>query len=1184
MKKTLKTSLFVTFFGILSFGGLTYIISDNEYPNGVKKIQNFNNNKIDQQNISEQEIDNIAFEKESIYSKYNTPYGYIKYDNDTKNIKMVSYFGNVIWTYDLNQSNFIKRIANSFTISTLKTLYIPDIERIVVYGTVNQTKSFLFQLYAKDGYEYFVNPNDQNVAGSSVVDGDPNMISSLNLISYMENETIVLLPKEFGANQKINTYIVNLNSYISAPINIDFSTFLSTKNNVENITYGEIIGYSPLSLKNNTNVLFVKTNKAISSDGVNFKYESGVTAISIQANLYPIKKLYHEFIESNNSINLDECIYEWKYKNIKDDHFQINMAMVKNGTHRYGVSNEIVLYDWNQTNNSNEQGLVSKVFHLVFSVNDTATKITQIVYNFYQNKIYAIGLNSANIVQYFIKELSSASLDNNLTDITINYNIDLSVIDDIQTNTIENVDFLFIDEKQLYENPNANNFPGIVRIESNSKTFLRSYSLNNVGNIKLSNNFNPTFVHDYHDDILQYYNNYLPQDISLNILQKYIYLYNNNNVNQQLFDSFISTNLKNPLKINNEIGTLEGSVNLNLRKWWLNSDSENLNEVYEIKINLNGLATNNGVKFSVVKNSNISVEKYEQILALQQQKYPSQVTEQEIIDSFLIFGKNVNLTIDDITIVNVQKKQTNTSSNVIMVYANDNNGTLEIAYDLNKIISPSVVEKTGSYTFNNFKQLDTWQQISLNSERWTNLRKAKMPFQITKQDIVECLNLSQSYKRDLQYWSWTPTYNLNFDKANYINENIEGELSGLISYNRELGGTPQNVAIEKTKLNINPGNEGFGFLTIQAAMGNNAENCIYYNQTKANQIASSYSKLEAEQKAIEIFKESITFYENWTDINSLIIQAPTTNDNTLFYNLAFNEKEIRTNFLDSNNKKLTLDADWITMIKKNSTVLDLNKVFSFDFNRTVYKWNYGIPISSTIYSIQKMNSNYGVIDSQELKDFSKLNPSIFVKQFYDKQNNNYLKFQEQFQLLNIDKSLSKNDVSYFEVLSVDLVSNDTQGTVFVQYTINYPNIGNVSSGGVTTYPQLIISGFPTIAQRSQVWIITTISICATLILCGVLFSIFVIINRYLKLKNKTKYGFIVNDKQINIKQSNRFLDKKIFSNKGRSAKTRDTLNKDVLNHKKNKIADFRIREYTKILNDFEKQKRKEASNETKKNK
>lgn len=1176
--KKIKSLFTIMLYGTLTFSTILLTSIPIFKNSKISSISYENQNSLETQNISQDELEGVSFANDDIYSKNSTPYGYLKYDSIQKEIKMISFFGHSSWTYNLSSSNFIKRIGNYSSITTLHTLYISDIDRIVVYGTVDSTKSFMFQLYASDGTEYYVNPDNPIPSASSVVYGDKNCIDSLNIVSYMNDGTVVLLPKTWNSSKQINTYRINLNSYISSSLNFDF-TIANLDNNT--YTFDEVIG---VTLINPTQrVVLVKAIKTVTSSSNNSTtYQAGVMAFCFSPNMSSISTSFQNFTEvSGNSVNdiFPKCIYKFQFWKKSSTTFQIYVIMQKSPdtNNVIGVSNSVVVF-YPGTNYS----VASKNVKMVDVVSSNVWQdfiMWDIIFNKKNNKLYFFGINKET------KKIGieSKDLSNYTYSREINANFDISNF--VTQNNLEFGKFNFfikiVHEDSIINSSNSSlKYPGIFTIEKYDDTktnitqkIVQSFEITGTG-ITFTNNFTPTKIHTS-SNITSDYSHYLPQDINTSILSSYYYLYNSSNVSEKLYGSKISINSSSPLIIDNNKGTLKGTIYLNLNKWWLSPTDANYVMQYPIQISISGLSTNSGLFFNIVTSPEQDSDKYNKILEIQKIKYPSEVSKQDILDNFIVKGNNVVISADNIVLKKdgqIVEDTANNKSAVVIVDADDTNGILDITYDISSIVSPSVTNKTGNATFYNFKQLNTWQQIRLNSEKWTNIRKTKMPFQVTKQDIINCLELSQSYSRDPNLWEWNTTVSESTNKQAFIEQNINGTLSGTISYNRESGNTPESIPMEATRLTINESNDGNNFLTIQSSMGSNNENSIFFNNSRANQIASSYSLEDAKNKAYDIFKETLVFYNNWTTIDSLVFGNPFVSNQMLSYNLKFNSN-IVTNFLKPDGSKLILDNDWIDSINKVSSVLQIDRTFSFQYNQTIYKWNYDIPSSTSTHSIKNMiDSQNSFLAPNILKELSELKPSLFVKKYYNEENQNFLKFQDEFQLLHINSSSNHNDISYFEIKDLQLVADDELGTVYVQYTINYPNIGNIATGGETIFPQITITGFPTIASESQKWIITAIALSSLTIATGICFSIYAIVNRVKTIKNRTKYGIISSDGNINLNEKKFHNFHSIF--KKQKTSTRNTINRDVLNNRKSKNFDSRIKSYTKLMNEIKKSRYK----------
>lgn len=1144
---------------LLSVSSFAFLNGNIKNESSISKISSTANtaysSSVNETNI---DVSSLSFVGDTYNDSTSTPYGYIKVDQSTKKIHMISFFGNIAWSYNPATSPFLKRIGSSVTVSSIHVKYNKEIDTIIVYG-IASTRNFIFQLKAENGSEYYVNSSSPNVVGSSLIEGlDTGILTDdINQISYVGNNNFIFLPKNFGANKMLNTYNVNLTSYISSPLNINLT---STTDGSATYTTNNIINVTKI---NNQYGIFFSAIKT----GTNNKKEIGVLGVLLDSSLKYVSNNFISFkdVGSNSTTNNNDIFNKTNFNFVVPSSAGATnkiLFVLQDLQYKDSYTSDVV----GEFNFSQNKAMTTSS-HTIKNSSD-AINITNIYEDEYNaGKIYVTGkgTTNGNINKFGIVEYSDADITN------------FSFINLPETTTTTNSKIAFnfrkVTDKSItsYSGP-TNAVYSIIEMDNsfnvtNRKVGSMQFNKNTKSiSITKTDNFNPTKIGTY-TNLVQENPFLLPQDVTVEVLGRYIYLHKPDSTDK-LFESKITSNGK--FTANNNNGTLRGTVNLTLKKWW--TDSETIN--YPIDINISGLATNSGLKFELVKSKVVDSTKYQQIVNLQETRFPSQITKQEILDSFIVKGSNLNITTDNIQIVNSNQTTRNpeSTSNIITVTTDDNIGTLKIDYDLTPITSPSMLNKTGTYTFTNFKQLNTWQKVAVNLSRWESLKKTKMPFQITKKDLVNALELSSSYKTDESYWTWTPSYTLENNKDSYIKQNIDGTLSGTLSYNRQLGGTPDSIGENITKIDFTATGDnanGTGFTTIISRMGNSSNLTMSYNREVANKLASSYSYDQVQENLTKILDESVSFYDNWTTVDSLELSKPTSlSGSELNYEAKFKTRDIRTNFENSNGTKLVLDADWIRMINENSEILKQGSNISFIYNQTVYSWNYDISINSSSFSIQNL-SQTSTIPEDELNRYYKQIPSQFAKNFHDSENNTYISFQTKLQLLAPNTTTDTSSINYFIIKDVQLFPNDVDGTIEVQYTVSYPNVGNASSTGKTIYPRIILNGFPTLQGEINAWTYSAIAVGSITILSGGIFGIWVFFNRRKMLNENIKYNKRYSNKNIEIEEK-QMHNKPINSTK---QKIRNTRHDYILNQTKNRNVDIRIKNYTKMMKEIKKSKK-----------
>ena len=601
---------------------------------------------------------------------------------------------------------------------------------------------------------------------------------------------------------------------------------------------------------------------------------------------------------------------------------------------------------------------------------------------------------------------------------------------------------------------------------------------------------------------------------------------------------------------------------MNLTKWW---SSTTTTEKIIVPVNLSGFASSKDLTFNLIKSSDDDSAKWSQILNLQKNNFPSAISSDKILASFINQGSKVGITKDDIVIVNqTTSNRENTTNKAITVYTDDNDGTLRIVYDLSsKNISPSISNTKGDYTYYNFKSKNSYAKITINDSALQSLKKSKAIFQVNINDLISCLNLSSGYYTDPSYWIWTPDVTITSNKKDYIDNCISGVLSGTIAYNYAKDPNASAVSNQNWSVKID-GENSKGFITLTSLLGTNNATSVYYNDAQASKIASSYNYNKVVSEFDNILKSSVLLFNNWTTSDSLIYKISSKENNKISFTLDFKDN-VQTSLKDKDNNNLVFDKDWISEIKAKSNVLTFSKTFSFEYDLTHISLSYGLSSDKNSISINDLVSD--ISGGKELtKEYSGLLPFQFVKKFYNSSNGTYDNFENQFKIISIPSNTEA--INYYTIDSVQMVANDNEGVVTVFYTISFPNSGSVV--GSSTTSTIVITGFRSTESVSKMWTIICASIASVVGFATICLLIYFLISKYKYSKLRDDYGNGSTDKELNLEASN--YRRQIFVNNLNVTRKRNTINKNTLAHRNQKKINKGIREYNKIQKEIKRRK------------
>lgn len=1141
----LSSILAISPVGVASFFVLNTINMNIKY---LKENDNRNSDSLSKNLATSYSNDSLPF-KDDLYSESNTSIGYLQISENT--IYLVSWFGNELWNYDLLKSNFLNQGSNKVSvINSVHVIYLANYDRVLVYGVMNTSVSFVFQLNCADGSEYYVNPTSTAKIASSCLlsNGNSNVISSVNLINLISTNTAIMIPKQLNNNHELVCTIFSLKNFSNTPISYDVRGWWENVNNsLTQSNLGEIIG---LTTNNSTTYISLK---AWFSE--NNKYSISLITLKLVNNIFDKYYTWTFFTDSaNNQINLDNAYF--KYVTI----------FTTNGPKSYAT---MIKNDDESTSYTTNGSVYSRLLFIDGTNNNSPTMydfktnypyyLTNIYKDSFNNKVYLLmrGINDYSKYYLFDTSKNSFSYD------------DFFTIPDISSNTKSSLHLRIIFDGKNTTSTNLSGIASIYNYSSSTTNITKRFTLSlaSGSSTKFNISFNDwkaTIVSDF-SFLPSQFSNYLAQDMTLDFLKKYIYLKNiDSTSNDNLYDATLATNNVNKLVYDNSKGTVSGSLILNLKKWWVTNSSSSIESII-VPVNLSGFATTSQLSFNLVKSSDDDKNKWNNILNLEKNNFPSTITKEQILNNFIIAGAKLNISADDISLVNITNRDdTKNTSNVIVVYANDSDGTLKITYNLSsKNISPSITNTVGEYTYYNFNNRNSYSKITLNENALQSLKKSKAIFQVTISDLISCLNLSSGYSTDPSYWKWDTLISEISNKTQYVDNCIDGILIGKLSYDKSKDIGASGVSDQDSSITFDNSNAS-GYVTLTSLLGTNNNSSVYYNDAQASKIASSYNYNKVVSEFDNILKSSILFFNNWTTTDNLTYEILSNSNNKITFRLSFKDS-IQTNIKDANNNSLVLDDTWISEINKKSSVLKFDNSCSFQYDLTHVTYSYGLTSDDNSISISDLTSNIGGT-SKTIKEYSTLLPFQFIEKFYDSSNGTYDNFEKEFKIITIPTDTSA--INYYTINSVQMVANDSNGTVTVFYNISFPNSGSVV--GSSTTSTIIIKGFKSTENVSKMWTIICSSIASVIGFATICLLMYFLFSKYRYSKLRNDYGTGSKHKELNLESPN--YRRKVFSNSSKNIRNRNTINKNTLANSSQKNIRKSIKEYNKFQKEIKKVK------------
>lgn len=1115
-----------------------------------------------------------------------TPYGVFRIVNsdNQKKIVMNDFNSNLLWEYNLLNNDLLKIIYMNYRLKSIYTKYNPYNDTIFVYGLVGNdsnapTKAYLFQIYAKDGKTYLVNNSNSN----SIIKEQNGLTANIDSLIFDKDEGSFIV---FDSSQ-------------------DYKTF----NNMLKISY---TNYSILQINSNDIKSFVQngttsSNKTISNTKL-------IKAVNLSNGFFGIYKYYEETSPTtdpakSNSVNrkVGFAIFDWQLRKLTNDlevysendstqnivkisannlkslindsfvisktknSYLISLNMVEplmsgvysSATH-HGFSDKLRFVEFTYPANGKSANLqlkeISSNNNYISSLkmDNSTNTIFATTYSdpskLLTPKLFAVDLNANKMT-----EVSNFNNNKNSSSTLVNvFPVDNSLNSDKQKS------FLL---KQVVNFNNTNN----SNVTSSTQITSSKYFGSNVtksSDTYTENNQSELFessINNIQDELTKNQNitKKLPSDVSEQDILGITKLMVNNAENTELLESktlLPVDSTGNKLIANNAEGKLKVKVELKVRNWW-NKTNSFTTLIKEIE--LTGFSKNSDLEFKLITKSSDDSTKWAAIEGYKK-ALPSAVTTDNIIDSFIKKGAKLNLTKDNVKIYNSESSYLagETENQIyINVFPDDSNGTLRVSYDLTDISSPSIGQTnlTGSYTYDGFVKTSGWTQVTINDNIFKQF-KNKLPYQITKQEIISSLNIGSSYKISPEYWILTFDDMLDSDK--YIQNMINGQINFTIKYNRDMDTSiPSTVTDDNLTVKVTSDTEaGKGFIKLSDYIGEN----IRLDENLADVKTSSLKLEEVNANINSIIDQTILVTNNWVDPSKIydVTQKEAT-DSTVTYNLKL-KTEFPSNIhvYDANGTRqnLKITSQWLTKLNEaKPNYFDGVSEIKYNINLTDYDWNYD--------SINKDNSTISFQNLYEESnaanrgyEYRFLLPSDFINSFETDPVKGKIGFQETFELikpyssasnpvrslfLNSLSSTRNTDPGYYEIDKVTLIPNNQEGSVIANYVIKYPNLQTAYGNPVLLYPSIKITGMKTqgIASIDNATIITSTIVVLIVISIGLLVFIKIRKNNFLG-KNLNNKSESISKNKILISKNN---NEEIKNNK------KDKENKKVKDIKVDKV-------------------------------
>ncbi len=1069
-----------------------------------------------------------------------------------KKIVMSGYNSNVIWDYNLLNNPLLRQIYTNYRLKTIYTKYNPYMDTIFVYGHATNDlnasdKPYLFQVNASNGTSYLVNNSnassiltnsnglpakidslifDKEEATFIAFDSsqDYKTINNLTKISYKNYSSLVVNAqyiKNFAQDTPINGKAVRATKIIKA-VNL-YDGFFGLYKYYEDSKEGT---QPAITEKKIAFSIFDWQLRKLSTDVVVYNESSGggtnVAAI--------IKDNANNFINDSFVIPQSNGMFRISLNMIEP----LMSGFYNQSATNFGFSNKLRYVEFTPPTSGSPSSLTLKEVPI-----NGSNHIGSLKLDAGNNKIYAVTYadpSKLNTPKLFSIDTSTM----NAIEVT-GFNNSLST-----TSTLVNVFPLHssenLDKQKTYLVKQVVNFENTNNSNITSSTTIsghKYYSSDVTGNgtSYTENNQKELYesaINDVQDALSKSeLIKKLPTDISESDILNLTKLMVNGTENTEMLQSktlLPVPNTNNELVADNGNGTLRVNIEVKVKNWWNPTSSF---VILRKDIQLTGFSKTLDLQFKLITKETDDPTKWKQIVELKK-KLPSEVTQQDIIDSFTKFGEKLGLKAENVKIyntkVNALEGETTPAKTYINVFANDSNGTLRITYDLTEISSPSIEQEnlTGSSIYDGFVKTSKWTQVTINDNIFKQF-KNKLPYQITKQEIISSLNFGSAYKASPEYW--TLTFDDEFGSDQYIQNIIDGKINFTIKYNRELDTTvPSTVTDNILTVAVKTSNvSGSGFMKFSDYMEEN----IYLDANLADVKTSSLKLEEVTANLNSILDQTIIVSNNWVDPSKIytVTQKEATT-NSVTYNLAL-KSEFPSNIqvVDAEGKvqNLIINNQWITKLNtiKPNYFTGVSEI-KYNINLIDFDWNYAsISKDNSTISIQNLYQESNAADRGY--DYRFLLPSDFIDSFETDPIKGKIGFQNTFGLikpyatnptrstyLTSNRTTRNIDPGYYEIDKVTLVPNNQLGTVIANYVIRYPNLQTAYGNPVLLYPTIKITGMKTqgIVSIDYATIITSALVVLIVIAIGALILIRIRRNKFLGKDLRNKYDEGVRNKII----------------------------------------------------------------------
>lgn len=977
-------------------------------------------------------------------NKYSAPIstesGYIGYSDDQRQLIMTAYEGVEIWRLDLNTNSDFKSFysaqypkANSSSVKIISWKYLQEKDIIVILVSDTNNNEYknglVFAVEASTGLVFTPIKNANNQAdplsnSTKVLDGVTVLYKNSN------GDIIATVDGQMQTNNNFPTLNIKKVGYaeVSSKITISdvngISSFRGIGSNALGVQDGQIsadkwILTAVVEGKTGSNSNFVlltsPIGNAVSADKQSGAYKQKI--VMVDDNLKPIHNAsgqivsvdtkYGMAIKTNISKDLNDIPKYGFYANNANPNISSSVFVIA------GRCNAVYKFNYNQTNKT-------VAIDKFLDMQDGTKKLDQDVFSFYYDDV------TQRVITSNLWSSSNASVGyTDLSEATLKYYRILA--GNGESKPIQNVKTF----TPVFSKTRINESPIIVFDKTDkSKTFGYYFVNGNTlsGPINLPyRNYNDVEAEIKKQD---FYNGVIPSSVKSEQLNKLLKLSGNPNKGTWHISSTPTGDDKN--------GTLTVEYTVKYQKWWSNITTDYAS--FNIKKVIDGMYKKDGVFNLVTERTNDESNnvKFDKINELKSIKYPSDVTDLEIINNFVTLNmndKNGNL---------IQLQELD-----ITKTANDEDGTLSISIDISKYLptgfDESYYKKT--FTYDGFLNSKGYEiKINDNATLKSNGFLDQYPSQVTLSNVLDKLVvLGPKFPTSSDQWDFIT-----------IPNDVDGSITiSLASKNQFV---PSNKKQVLTSMKID------GFKSI----GNDFKNINikeYNGLLTAQEIWNEYD--DAVKNGRNVLSTTLSSlisvpYMSFDQLN-ITLTGP-VNDNSLPLSISFKNNSVSQLFIG------TQPFIW--------TAQNLSNLMQSKLLEYPYKINLNINTANQDFTWNKPTDYQGNsididISSKEVK--------------IDLNNARYENISKNMYADDISKETVINDlfsVSYYDVNNIVLSPNRTTGTLvvtiyatsgtsrnqFLNTSRLYATNDSIIPEGGQVYKRIELTGFKTPISPYAIWV------------------------------------------------------------------------------------------------------------------